>query len=190
MSSQEFDGDVFPNGTVKVPIMELITPIPRIIRGRQSTRDAVIPLTQTEDQCRNDGHLVAFEDIGSHPSAVTHVVANQVSDHGSITGIIFGDILLNFTDQISAHIGGLCIDPPPTRMKRAISVPPKPKPNRASGAALPKMMKITVPPKRPRPSVNMPVTSRVISNRKCFIEAAAGSRATRTLAWMAMRMPN
>ncbi len=47
--------------------------------------------------------------------------------------------------------------PPPTRMNRARSVPPKPKPSRASGAAVPKTMKISVPPNRPRPSVSMPV---------------------------------
>ena len=48
--------------------------------------------------------------------------------------------------------------PPPTRMKRASNVPPKPNPNNASGAAIPKMIKMIVPPNNPKPSVNIPVT--------------------------------
>ena len=47
--------------------------------------------------------------------------------------------------------------PPPTRIKRATNVPPNPKPNNASGAATPKIMKMIVPPKSPKPSVSMPV---------------------------------
>ena len=76
-------------------------------------------------------------------------------------------------------------------MNSASSVPPKPKPSSASGAAAPKTMKIVVPPNRPRPSVNMPVTVperyaiRSASPKSCMDAAA-----TRMLPCTAMRMPN
>ena len=44
-----------------------------------------------------------------------------------------------------------------TRTNSASRVPPKPKPNKAAGAAMPRIMKMIVPPSRPRPSVSIPV---------------------------------
>ena len=48
--------------------------------------------------------------------------------------------------------------PPPTRMNRAMSEPPKPKPMRMAVAVFWNSMMMTVAPSRPRPTVNMPAT--------------------------------
>src|SRR5260370_750277 len=65
--------------------------------------------------------------------------------------------------------------PPPTRMNSASSVPPKPKPSRASGAALPRIMKMIVPPNRPRPSASMPVSVPAPEAQRKAAPVAVGS---------------
>ena len=59
--------------------------------------------------------------------------------------------------------------PPPTRINSAIRVPPKPKPNSTSGASLKYIMNIAVPPRSPRPSVNIPV---IVPERYAILKAS------------------
>ena len=66
--------------------------------------------------------------------------------------------------------------PPPTRMNRAMSEPPKPKPMRIAELVFWKIMMMTDAPSRPRPTVNIPATDPV---RKATL-SACGQRA---LAW-------
>ena len=81
--------------------------------------------------------------------------------------------------------------PPPTRMKSARSVPPKPKPSKASGAAMPRMINMIVPPSKPRPSVNIPV---MVPARYAIRSASPNdlleAAATRTFPSMAIRIPS
>ena len=66
---------------------------------------------QTQDQRRDDGHLVAFKNIGCHPGTVTHIVTYQVSDNGCVTRVVLRDVLLDLAHQVSAYIGCLSINP-------------------------------------------------------------------------------
>ena len=81
--------------------------------------------------------------------------------------------------------------PPPTLIKSASSVPPKPKPNNTSGEEIPKIINIRVPPKRPNPSVSIPVT---VPERYAIFNAllklTRAAAATRTLLCTAIRIPN
>ena len=81
--------------------------------------------------------------------------------------------------------------PPPTRMNRASSEPPKPKPIRMAEAVFWKIMMMTVAPSRPRPTVNMPATPpvRKATLRAAGSEPALAAAAVRTLPRTARPMP-
>ena len=68
---------------------------------------------QTEDQGRDDGDFVAFEDVGGHAGAVADVVAHQVGDDCSVARVVFGQILLDLAHQIGAHVSSLGVDAAP-----------------------------------------------------------------------------
>ena len=53
---------------------------------------------------------VSFEDIGRHPGAVADVIADVVRDGGGVARIIFLEVLLDFSDQIRADVGGLGVN--------------------------------------------------------------------------------
>ncbi len=81
--------------------------------------------------------------------------------------------------------------PPPTRRKRASSEPPNPKPIRIAVAVFWKIMMMTVAPRRPRPTVNIPATPPV---RKAMpsasgMEPVLAAAAVRTLPRVARVMP-
>ena len=81
--------------------------------------------------------------------------------------------------------------PPPTRRNSASSEPPKPKPTRIAELVFWKMAMITVAPRRPRPTVNMPATPPV---RKATLRASGSelrlaAAAVRTLPRVARVMP-
>ena len=81
--------------------------------------------------------------------------------------------------------------PPPTRMNSAMSEPPKPKPIRIAVEAFWKSMMMTVAPRRPRPTVNMPATPPV---RNATLSAAGSeplfaAAAVRTLPRTARLIP-
>ena len=65
---------------------------------------------QAQDQGGNDGHLVALENVGGHAGAVTHIIAHQVSDDGSVARVVFGQSVFDLAHQVGAHVGGLGID--------------------------------------------------------------------------------
>ena len=81
--------------------------------------------------------------------------------------------------------------PPPTRMNRASSEPPKPKPIRMAVAVFWNSMMMMVAPSRPRPTVNMPVTPpvRKATLRAPGSEPAGAAAAVRTLPRTARLMP-
>ncbi len=63
-----------------------------------------------QDHGRDDGHLVAFEDVGGHAGTVTDVVADVVGDGGGVAWIILGDAGLDLAHQVGADVGRLGID--------------------------------------------------------------------------------
>ena len=81
--------------------------------------------------------------------------------------------------------------PPPTRRNRASSEPPKPKPMRMAELVFWKIMMITVAPRSPRPTVNMPATPPVrnATLRAPAIEPVLAAAAVRTLPRVASVMP-
>jgi hypothetical protein len=81
--------------------------------------------------------------------------------------------------------------PPPTRRKRARSDPPKPKPTRIADDVFWKRMMISVAPRRPRPTVNMPATPPVrnATSSAFGIEPVFAAAAVRTLPRVASVMP-
>ncbi len=81
--------------------------------------------------------------------------------------------------------------PPPTRRNRASSEPPKPNPTRIAELVFWNTMMISVAPRRPRPTVNMPATPPV---RKAMVSAfgmlpVRAAAAVRTLPRVASVMP-
>jgi hypothetical protein len=81
--------------------------------------------------------------------------------------------------------------PPPTRRNRASSEPPKPKPTRIAELVFWKSQMMTVAPRRPRPTVNMPAMPPV---RKATLSASGSeprlaAAAVRTLPRVARVMP-
>ncbi len=63
-----------------------------------------------QDHGRDDGHLVAFEDVGGHAGTVTDVVADVVGDGGGVAGVILGDAGLDLAHQVGTDVGRLGID--------------------------------------------------------------------------------
>ena len=81
--------------------------------------------------------------------------------------------------------------PPPTRRNRASSEPPKPKPMRMADDVFWKIMMISVAPRRPRPTQNMPATPPVrnATRSAAGIEPVLAAAAVRTLPRTARLMP-
>ncbi len=63
-----------------------------------------------QDHRRDDGHFVAFEDVGGHARAVADVVADVVRDRRCITRVVLGDARLNLADKIRPNVRRLRID--------------------------------------------------------------------------------
>ena len=61
----------------------------------------------TEDDRGDEGHLVAFEEVGGHAGAVTHVVAHVVGDGGGVARVVFGDARFDLANEVGANVGGL-----------------------------------------------------------------------------------
>jgi general stress protein YciG len=74
--------------TASVPIIEVMTPTPRTMRGK----------------------TVGLEDVGGHPGAVPHVVAHVVGDDRGVARVVLGDAGLDLADQVGAYVGGLGVD--------------------------------------------------------------------------------
>ena len=66
-------------------------------------RNAATP----EDDRRDEGDLVALEQVGGHAGAVTDVVAHVVGDGGGVAGVVLGDALLDLAHEVGADVGGL-----------------------------------------------------------------------------------
>ena len=81
--------------------------------------------------------------------------------------------------------------PPPTRRNSASSEPPNPKPIRIAELVFWKIMMITVAPKSPSPTVNMPATPPVrnATSSAFGIEPLRAAAAVRTLPRTARLMP-
>ena len=65
---------------------------------------------EAEDHGRDDGDFVALEDVGGHTGAVAHVVAHVVGDGGGVARVVLGDVLLDLSDEVGAHVGSLGVD--------------------------------------------------------------------------------
>ena len=60
----------------------------------------------------DQGHGIGLKQVSSHASAVAHVVAHVVGDHGGVARVIFGDAGFNFANQVGPHIGAFGEDAP------------------------------------------------------------------------------
>ena len=59
---------------------------------------------------RDDASNKTLEEIGAHACDVANIVTHVVSDCGRVAWVVLRDILLNFTDEICADVGGLGVD--------------------------------------------------------------------------------
>ncbi len=51
-----------------------------------------------------------LENVCSAAGAIAHVVAHQVSNHGWIARIVFGNACFDLAHEVGAHVSGLGID--------------------------------------------------------------------------------
>ncbi len=63
-----------------------------------------------QDHGRDDGHLIAFKDVGGHAGAVADVVADVVGDRGGVAGVILRDAGLDLAHQVGTDIGRLGVN--------------------------------------------------------------------------------
>mmetsp|Transcript_5154 Transcript_5154/g.15486 ORF Transcript_5154/g.15486 Transcript_5154/m.15486 type:complete len:710 (+) Transcript_5154:1915-4044(+) len=63
-----------------------------------------------DDEGSASGLGEGAEEIGSHSSDVTNVVANVVSNDGRVPWVILRDVLLDLSDQVGTDVGGLGVD--------------------------------------------------------------------------------
>src|SRR5436853_7923605 len=64
----------------------------------------------TQDHRPNIFRSGRLKEIGTTASAVTNIIANEVSNYGWIAWIVFGNTRLHFPHQIGSDIGGLGVD--------------------------------------------------------------------------------
>jgi len=106
---------------------------------------------------------------------------------GSSSGMFFS----TFPTRSAPTSAAFVKMPPPTRMNMARRAPPKPNPTRTLVASRLKMIRMTVAPSSPRPTVNIPATPPV---RKAMRSArrspdSRAALATRTLPRTASHIP-
>ena len=82
------------------------------------------PMTMREDHRRGGGAVngggqqhgghhgdhVGLIQVSGHTGAVTHVVADVVSDNRGVAGVVFGDAGFDLTYQVSAHVRRFGVD--------------------------------------------------------------------------------
>ncbi len=57
-----------------------------------------------------DGSAVALVEVCAHACNVTHVVTDVIGDGGGVAGIVLGEIGLDLTHKVCAHVCGLGVD--------------------------------------------------------------------------------
>ncbi len=60
-----------------------------------------------EDDRGDERDLVALEQVGGHAGAVTHVVADVVSDGRRVARVVFGDTRFDLADEVGTDVGSL-----------------------------------------------------------------------------------
>src|SRR5271157_4710417 len=75
-----------------------------------------------------------FEEVGASAGAVAYIIAHQVGDHGGVARVVLGEACLDLAHQVSAHVGGLGVDPAAQLSKEATKLAPKPNPTMSWGA--------------------------------------------------------
>ena len=65
----------------------------------------------TQDDRRDERHLITFEHVGRHSGAVADVVAHVVGNHGRVPRVVFGDPDLHLPHEIGAHVRSLGVNP-------------------------------------------------------------------------------
>ena len=73
-------------------------------------RDLAGELREGEHAEEHHGHggdRVGLEQVGRHPGAVAHVVADVVGDHGGVAGVVLGDPRLDLADEVGPDVGRL-----------------------------------------------------------------------------------
>ena len=60
-----------------------------------------------EQHGSDQGNGICFKQVGSHTGAVTDVVTDVIGDNSWVTGVIFRDPGLDFSNQVGADIGAL-----------------------------------------------------------------------------------
>ena len=64
----------------------------------------------TEGQGRDDGTDIRLVKVGTHAGDVADVIADVVSDNSRVTGVIFRDVVLDFTDEVGTDVSSFGVD--------------------------------------------------------------------------------
>ena len=75
------------------------------IRNRRDR--VVLEQERAEQHGRDDRHRIGLEQVGCHPSAISHVVTDVVGDHRWVARIVFRYSRLDLANQVGADIGAL-----------------------------------------------------------------------------------
>ena len=65
---------------------------------------------QAKNQSGDNGDLVTLKDVSRHAGTIAHVITHQVSNHGSVAGVVFLQPGLHLAHQVSAHVSRLGVN--------------------------------------------------------------------------------
>src|SRR2546421_3761616 len=181
--------------TAYTPTIEASTPMARAISGKRTPRAGFSPIERNAAYPRmiEATRVTSYDSNRSaampaqSPTLSPTLSAMVAGLRGSSSGMPASTLPTRSAPTSAA----LVKMPPPTRRNRASNEPPNPKPTRMAEAVFWKMAMMTVAPKRPRPTVNMPAMPPV---RKATLRAAGSdpdlaAAAVRTLPLVASVMP-
>ena len=97
--------------TANTPAIDATTPMAASSEREHETEGRVcadgVERGDAEDDRRDEGDLVALEQVGGHAGTVADVVADVVGDGGGVARVVFGDARLDLADEVGADVGGL-----------------------------------------------------------------------------------
>mmetsp|Transcript_6763 Transcript_6763/g.22192 ORF Transcript_6763/g.22192 Transcript_6763/m.22192 type:complete len:577 (+) Transcript_6763:629-2359(+) len=79
-------------------------------KARDPERQRQFTVVRGESSASNDGANEGFEKIGTHTGDITDVVTDVVGNRGGVARVIFRNVRLNLTDEVSADVGSLGVD--------------------------------------------------------------------------------
>ncbi len=178
-----------------MPMIEVITPMARTNSGNITPTMAplVEPANAAPPRMIEATRVTSYDSNRSaaipaqSPTLSPTLSAMVAAFRGSSSGMFFS----TFPTRSAPTSAAFVKMPPPTRMNMASSAPPKPNPTSTDAASFLKIIRMTVAPSRPRPTVNIPATPPVrkamVSARRSPVSRAA--LATRTFPRTASHMP-